>query len=58
VKTPKPAPPPKAIPIKTDDQVKEKKRMELQRLQKGSGRASTVFSDVRSSTTNKMGGST
>lgn len=53
MKAPKPAPLPPviAIPKPTMDSMREKKKIELQRLQAGSGRASTIFTDLTSPVT-------
>ena len=48
MKTPKlaPVPQPLTLPKPTMDSMKEKKKTELMRLQAGSGRASTIFTDT------------
>jgi hypothetical protein len=58
MKTPKVAPPPTqiAIPKIDDEAVKKKRKIELQKLQGGSGRQSTIFTPLNQSQTNRLGG--
>lgn len=52
MKAPKvaPVPAPLVLPKPTMDTIKEKKKTELMRLQAGSGRASTIFTDMTKKT--------
>lgn len=58
MKSPKvPPPPPQiAIPKIDDEEIKKKKKMDLQKLQGGSGRQSTIFTPLNQAQTNRLGG--
>lgn len=58
MKAPKIAPPPApiAIPKIDDDAIKKKRKMELQKIQGGTGRQSTIFTPLNQSQTNRLGG--
>ena len=45
-----------AIPKTDDDAIKKKRKMELQKLQGGTGRESTIFTPLNQSQTNRLGG--
>lgn len=55
-KAPPPAPPPLELPKPTTDSIREKKKTELMRLQQGSGRGSTIFTNSNAMTSQKTGG--